>query len=343
MIITRTPLRISFFGGGTDYPEWFREHPGAVLGTTIDKYVYVTCRYLPPVFPHTIRVSYSKMEHVSCIADVEHPSVRECLRHMAIDGNVEIHTDADLPARTGLGSSSTFTVGLLNALYAYEGKMGSRKQLAKDAIHIEQEVLSDAVGCQDQILAAYGGLNRIEFSARGFEVTPVPLTDHRLGELQSHLMLFFTGISRNASEFATDQLANMSRRTKELEEMYALVDEGLKELVSDRSLEHFGELLHKTWMLKRALSNKITNGLVDDSYLKARSLGAYGGKLLGAGGGGFLLVFADPECQPAIRDALFPFPCVPVELEASGTQVIFYNPRRKLEIPTRASVIKAEV
>jgi len=281
------------------------------------------------------------MEHVSCIDEIEHPSVRECLRHMAIEGNVEIHTDADLPARTGLGSSSTFTVGLLNALHAYEGKMGFRQQLAHDAIHIEQEILKDAVGSQDQVLAAYGGLNRIQFMASGFEVTPVPLTASRLRQLQSHLMLFFTGISRNASEFAADQLANMSRRTGELAEMYALVDEGVKELVSDRSLQHFGELLDKTWTLKRALSNKITNGLVDDSYMKARSLGAYGGKLLGAGGGGFLLVFADPECQPAIRDALFPFPCVPVELETQGSQVIFYNPRRKLEIPTRATAAKA--
>jgi D-glycero-alpha-D-manno-heptose-7-phosphate kinase len=337
MIITRTPLRISFFGGGTDYPAWFGEHPAAVLGTTIDKYVYVTCRYLPPVFPHTIRVSYSKMEYAMGIEEVEHPAVRECLRHMGIDGNVEIHTDADLPARTGLGSSSTFTVGLLNALHAYAGRMSCKEELAKEAIHIEQDVLRDTVGCQDQVFAAYGGLNRIEFTPRGFQVSPVVLSTERLAEFQSHLMIFFTGISRNASEFAADQLSNMPKKTHELQEMCRLVDEGIKELVSDRSLKHFGELLHETWLLKRALSTKITNGLVDDSYKKARQLGAYGGKLLGAGGGGFLLVFADPECHDAIRDALFPFPCVPVELESSGTQIIFYNPRRKIEIHSKAA------
>lgn len=326
MIISRTPLRISFFGGGTDYPSWFKHHPGAVLATTINKYIYVTCRYLPPFFPHTIRVSYSKTEHTTQIDQIEHPSVRECLRFMGIQSNLEIHTDADLPARTGLGSSSTFTVGLLNALHAYKGNMVSKAQLAQEAIHVEQNLIRENVGCQDQVLASHGGLNRIDFNCRsGFQVAPIPVPTDRLEEFQHHLLLFYTGRSRTASEIVAEQLRNMREKEKELTEMYNMVDEGIRILTSTDSLNAFGNLLHESWMLKRSLSSKVSGVEIDEAYTTARRLGAYGGKLLGAGGGGFLLIFAQAACQSKIRDALSRFPCVPVHLESVGSQLVFYQ------------------
>ncbi len=326
MIITRTPLRVSFFGGGTDYPAWFREHAGAVLATTLNKYIYVSCRYLPPFFDHTVRISYSKMEHVCTVDAIDHPAVRESLRFMGIESNVEIHTDADLPARTGLGSSSAFTVGLLNALHAFRGEMVTRQRLAEEAAYVEQNMIRENVGCQDQVLTAYGGLNRVEFSGESICVRPVPLAQARLKSFEQHMMLFFTRITRSASQIAAEQLERLAANGKSLEEIYRMVDEGSRLLTSNGGWREFGELLHESWMLKRSLSSSVTTPDVDRAYAAARQAGAYGGKLLGAGGGGFLLICADPSCQPRIRAALEGLLYVPMKFESTGSQVIFYQP-----------------
>lgn len=327
MIISRTPFRVSFFGGGTDYPAWLREHPGAVLGTTIDKYCYITARYLPPFFEHRSRIIYSRMEHVrQSIDEIEHPSVRETLRFLRIQEGVEIHHDGDLPARAGLGSSSSFTVGLLNVLYALRGSMTTKEQLAREAIHIEQSMIRENVGCQDQVLAAFGGLNYIEFSHDGTpavrQVTvPKPVVDG----LQEHLMLFFTGFSRMASEVAEHQIRNIPNRTSELMTMYGLVQEALK-AVSSADYPLFGRLLHESWELKRSLSEKITTPEIDTIYERARKAGAAGGKILGAGGGGFILIYAEPGVKPWVRQALSGLLEIPFKFENLGSQIIFYQP-----------------
>lgn len=331
MIITRTPLRVSFLGGGTDYPAWYRDHGGAVLATTVNKYIYVLCRYLPPFFDHTFRISYSKLEHVRGLDAIDHPAVRECLRFMGVASNLEIHTDADLPARTGLGSSSAFTVGLLNALHAFKGQMATKEQLAEEATHIEHGVLRENVGCQDQILAAYGGLNRVAFSAQCASVQPIPLTRSRLESFERHALLFFTGITRSASQVAAEQLGRLGSNGRSLEEMQHLVEEGCRLLGGDGSFREFGELLHESWMLKRSLARSVSNEKIDRAYAAAREAGAYGGKLLGAGAGGFLLVFADPDRHERIKAALADLLHVPVKLESTGSQVIFYQPNHREE------------
>ncbi len=326
MIISRTPFRISFFGGGTDYPVWYRENGGAVLATTIDKYCYITCRYLPPFFEHKSRIIYSQMEHVLDIDEIRHPSVRETLKFLGITEGMEIHHDADLPARTGLGSSSSFTVGLLHALYALKGMMPNKMQLALDAIHIEQERIKENVGSQDQTLAAFGGFNRIDFSGKNnIQVRPITLNHQRLELLQNHLMLLFTGFSRTASEIAAEQIKNTAKRKNELNAMLQMVDEAINILKSN-DLAEFGKLLHESWQLKRSLTDKISTPEIDDIYATARSAGAIGGKLLGAGGGGFLLLFAEPEIQPKIKAKLNRFLHVPFRFENLGSQIIFYEP-----------------
>ena len=326
MIISRTPFRISFFGGGTDYPAWYNDHPGAVLATTIDKYCYITARYLPPFFEHRSRIIYSRMEHVHGIDEIDHPAVRETLRFLDMHKGIEIHHDGDLPARTGLGSSSAFTVGLLNALYALRGAMTAKDQLAREAIHIEQAMIKENVGSQDQILAAYGGFHHIEFAGAGDpSVTKVTLSMESLALLQEHMMLFFTGISRTASEIAAQQIMNIPHRQKELSAMYAMVTEALRCLKADDFMG-FGRLLDESWQIKRTLSNKITTPGVDDIYNKALKAGALGGKLLGAGGGGFVLVFAEPDRKPAVRQALAGLLEIPFKFETLGSQIIFYQP-----------------
>lgn len=326
MIISRTPFRISFFGGGTDYPAWYQDHQGAVVATTIDKYCYITCRYLPPFFEHKSRIIYSKMEHVQGLDDINHPAVREVLRFLKIDQGIEIHHDGDLPARTGLGSSSSFTVGLLNALYALKGYMPTKEQLAQEAIFVEQEKCQDVVGCQDQTLAAIGGFNYIEFGGKNhLRVRKITITAEKLQQLQSYLMLFFTGFSRNASEIAAHQVRSVSDKTKELSTMYAMVEEAMK-ILNGNDLTAFGKLLHESWQLKRSLTSKITTPVIDELYDAARAAGAYGGKLLGAGGGGFVLLFAEPERQKAIRQKLKNFLEIPFRFEDQGTQIIFYQP-----------------
>ena len=326
MIISRTPFRVSFFGGGTDYNGWFNENKGAVLATTIDKYCYISCRYLPPFFEHKFRIIYSKMEHVRTIDEIDHPSVREVLRFSKIPEGVEIHHDGDLPARTGLGSSSAFTVGLLNCVYALKGQMVTKERLAKEAIHIEQDMIKENVGCQDQMLAAYGGLNYIEFGGSNhMRVQPLTLSAEKLALLQDHLMLFFTGFSRTASQIAEHQIKNIPNKKAELQRMYEMVQQAV-EVLNGGEISKFGKLLNESWQLKRTLSDKISTDHIDNLYETAVRAGALGGKLLGAGGGGFVLFFVEPGKKAKVREALKELLEVPIKFENLGSQIIFFQP-----------------
>lgn len=326
MIISRTPFRISFFGGGTDYPTWVEEHGGAVLSTSFDRYIYVTCRKLPPFFDHKHRVTYSTVEHVHCVDEIRHPAIREIVKTYEDDEGLEIHCDADLPARSGLGSSSSFVVGLLHALEALKGRRVTPEWLAKEAIRFEQDVLGENVGYQDQVAAACGGLNIIHFKPGGnFKVEPVILPQERKRALGQRLMLFFTGFVRFASEVAKSQVDNIHKKTNELHRMRAMVDEAVEILGSGRDLAAFGDLLHEAWTYKRGLSDKISTDDIDAIYEKARAHGAVGGKLLGAGGGGFILFYVEPEKQDAVRAALGDLIHVPFHFESGGSQIIYYR------------------
>ena len=327
MIISRTPFRISFFGGGTDYPVWYNKNQGAVLSTTINKYCYITIRYLPPFFSHKHRIVYSKIEAVKNIKDILHPAVKETLRFLNIDKGIEIHHDGDLPAKTGMGSSSAFTVGLLHAIYALKGFMISKDQLAREAIHVERDLLKENVGAQDQIATSYGGFNKISFNGNDkFKVEPVILTGNRMAQLENHLMLYFTGFSRIASKVAKDQIRNTPQRAKELTLMYQMVDEAIDILKSKRNILEFGKLLNESWQIKKTLSNKISNSEIDKIYKKGLEAGAIGGKLLGAGGGGFMIFFVPPKNQPQVRKVLKGLLEVPFNFESEGSQIIYYNP-----------------
>ncbi len=327
MIISRTPFRVSFFGGGTDYPKWFQEHGGVVLSTSIDKYCYITCRYLPQFFEHNYRIVYSKIENVRTIDEIVHPAVRAVLEYYHCAKGLEIHHDGDLPARSGLGSSSSFTVGLINAVMALNGSYISKEALAAQAIDIEQNVIGESVGSQDQISAAFGGFNRIEFLRDGsFQVTPIILRKYRLHELQDSLMLYFTGLSRNAPEIAQSKIANFKNRETELLRMKAMVDEAITLLQGNGPIADFGRLLHESWQYKRTLSSKVTTPEVDDIFDIAMANGAIGGKLLGAGGGGFVLLVVPPERQAQVRDKLQHLVNVPFRFESSGSRIVLYQP-----------------
>ena len=324
MIISRTPFRISFFGGGTDYPDWYQEHGGAVLSTTFDKYSYISCRELPPFFDHKHRIAYSKLEYVNEAKEIEHPAIRGIFNELNISKGMEIHCDADLPARSGLGSSSSFVVGMLQALKAQQGEYVSKDWLAKEAIRMEQTVLGECVGSQDQIAAAYGGFNFIEFKKGGyFEVTPLDISKERFDELNSHLLLFFTGFSRIASDIAKSKVANFIQRENELHAIRAQVDDAIDILKNGRDIQEFGRLLDKAWKLKRNLSEKVSNSEIDLIYAKAKENGALGGKILGAGGGGFMLIFAAPDKHANIIESLNKLIHVPFEFESNGTQIIY--------------------
>ncbi len=328
MIISRTPFRISFFGGGTDYPVWYNEHGGAVLATSINKYCYVTARYLPPFFDHKYRIRYTKREEVQSISEIKHPSVRECLAFLNFDRGVEIQHNSDLPARIGLGSSSSFTVGLLNALYALKGKMTTKRQLALEAIYIEQDKIKENVGSQDQTIAAFGGFNKIEFgSEQHIQVEPITLNAEKIQLLQDHLMLFFTGFARTASEIAGEQIEKTPEKKNDLNRIFEMVDEAIGILNSDSSdLTDFGELMHETWMIKRSLTVKITTPSIDKIYETAIKSGALGGKLLGAGGGGCILFFVEPKLQLEVKKKLKDLIYVPFKFEDLGSQIIYYAP-----------------
>jgi D-glycero-alpha-D-manno-heptose-7-phosphate kinase len=328
MIITRTPFRISFFGGGTDYPAWFQKNGGEVLSTTIDKYCYITCRHLPPFFDYKHRIVYSAIENVKHWDEIKHPAVRGVLSQINCAKGLEIHHDGDLPARSGLGSSSSFTVGLLHALAALKGNYISKEQLARDAINMEQKVIGENVGSQDQIAAAYGGFNRIEFLRSGsFQVSPMVVKKQRMRDLNKHLMLCFTGFARYSSEVAQSTIANLKQREIELRRMREMVDEAVQILHScSRPIEEFGDLMHESWVCKRALSDKVSTPEIDAIYEKARGAGAIGGKILGAGGGGFMLLFVRPEHQPQVREVLKDLVHVPFNFDESGSRIVMYQP-----------------
>lgn len=328
MIMSRTPFRVSLFGGGTDYPAWYREHGGTVLGTTINKYCYISFRALPPFFEHRHRIVYSRIELPQQISEIQHPSVRSVLSEYGIEEGVEIQHYGDLPARSGLGSSSAFTVGLLNALRAFRGQISSAECLATEAIRIEQEVIHESVGSQDQIWAAYGGINMIRFHTDGrFDVLPVILSSERRRELQSHMMLFFTRFSRTADAFAAKKIENLQRRQTQLFCLQQMAEQAMTILQNpSRPIAEIGSLLHESWRLKKELSDCVTTDAVDEIYSAARNSGALGGKLLGAGGGGFMLIFAAPEAQPRIREALQSLIEVSFDIGSPGSRIVIYEP-----------------
>jgi D-glycero-alpha-D-manno-heptose-7-phosphate kinase len=328
MIISRTPFRVSFFGGGTDYPDWFHEHGGGVLATTIDKYCYISVRELPPFFDHRFRVVYSIVENVKEIAEITHPAVRAVLQRLEVDKGLEIHHDGDLPARSGLGSSSAFTVGLLRAIHALRGRHTTNEALASEAIHVEQCMLREPVGLQDQISAAYGGFNHITFRPDdGYEVDPMIMPRERLAALQDHLMLVFTGISRLAPVVAQTVIENLKQRTSELKAMQEMVGRAIELLASPTAdIVEFGRLLNESWMLKRRLSDRVSTSEVDALYETALRAGAVGGKLLGAGGGGFVLLFVRPEDRARVSAALPRLITVPFKFDMSGCRIALYQP-----------------
>lgn len=358
MIISRTPFRISLFGGGSDYPQWYKQHGGSVLGLALNRYSYISVRKLPPFFEYRHRVVYSKTELVNDVKMIEHPAVRGALSEFGVTYGVEIHHDGDLPARSGLGSSSSFTVGLLHALHALEGRIRSKDELAQEAIYIEQHIIKENVGSQDQVWAAHGGLNRIDFApgalgpsqagestsplsahaklnkpARrswdtvSYRVSPLILPTQRRDALTSHLLLFFTGFSRIASEIAGKQIVNLNRREKHIHNMMEAVNQA-QNILSHQSyhLNEIGELMHECWRLKRDLATGISNQAIDEIYDAGREAGALGGKLLGAGGGGFMLFFAHPAYHNAIKERLRKLITLPVGIDYDGSRILVYEP-----------------
>lgn len=328
MIISRTPYRISFFGGGTDYPAWYLKEGGAVLSTTIDKYLYISVRLQPPFFDMRHRIVWSKVETVWKIDDIEHPAIRQGLKYMGYDDDIglDIHYQADLPAGTGVGSSSSFAVGLINALSGLRGEIISSRDLAYKSIELEQNVLKETVGAQDQVAAACGGLNKIRFLESGqILIDPVLLSQRRIKEIENHLVLYYTGINRFAFEVAAKVVENIPKRHTALKRMQAMVDEGVSILSGNGDLAPFGHLLNEAWQLKRSLSEAVSTTKVDEIYEKAMKNGALGGKLLGAGGGGFVLFFAPPEKLPGLRSAMGDLLEVPFRFACDGSTIIYYQ------------------
>jgi D-glycero-alpha-D-manno-heptose-7-phosphate kinase len=328
MIISRTPHRISFFGGGTDYPSYYLENGGKVIGSAIDKYCYLNVRKLPPFFNHKHRIVYSKSENVNTLDEIQHPSVRATLKYLNVDYGISIHHDGDIPARSGMGSSSAFTAGLLNSLLALKGQYISKEDLSRETLKIEQEIIAENVGSQDQIFAAYGGFNIIEFLQNGeFMVTPMIIPAARLERFQNSLVLIYTGLSRIASEIAAEQISNTVQNTSALGQMKSLVDEAA-DIISNpnRQLNEFGKLLNETWQLKKSLSSRIATPEIDDLYTQALKAGATGGKLLGAGGGGFMLFFTEPERREELIASLANYLHVPFRFDFEGSKIIVYRP-----------------
>lgn len=324
MIITKTPFRMSFFGGGTDFSGFFNEHGGAVLSTTFDKYAYVTVRNLPPFFEYKTHLTYSKEEKVNSVDEIQHPAIRNAMKWLGME-KIRMTYEADLPARSGLGTSSSFAVGMLEAFYALKGKYADKKKLSDDAIYLERTLCAEAGGIQDQIAAAFGGFNRIDFSKDGYTVNPVVMSRERKKELNDNLMLFFTGFSRFSSDIQKGTEKSMKEKTKELLEIYSLVDEAQK-ILSDNNadIDEFGKLLDYSWNLKRGISEGISTDSIDEQYKKAMDAGALGGKLLGAGGGGFLLFYVPKEKQKSVKNALKDKMQVPFSFENEGTRIIYY-------------------
>lgn len=325
MIITQTPFRMSFFGGGTDFPGFYNEHGGAVISTTFDKYCYVNVRHLPRFFDYSSELVYARIERVANEKEFEHPAVREAMKYLDMH-ELRITYDADLPARSGLGTSSSFAVGMLNAFYALKGKYADKRKLADDAIYLERVLCNESGGVQDQIAASFGGFNRINFSKEGYTVDPIIISPERKKTLNENLMLFFTGFSRFSSDIQVTTESAMKDKESRLLEMLSLVDEAEKILESKCNLGEFGRLLNHTWKLKRGITNRISTDSIDGLYQIAMNAGALGGKLLGAGGGGFLLFYVEKDKQESVRAALKKLLYVPFEFENGGTRVIHYAP-----------------
>lgn len=326
MVITKTPFRMSFFGGGTDMEAFFRENGGAVLSTTFDKYCYVTVRHLPPFFDYSTELSYAKIERVKQIDEIQHPSVRNAMKMLDMH-QIRLTYEADLPARSGLGSSSSFAVGMLNAFYALKGMYVGKRKLANDAIYLERVLCKEAGGWQDQIAASFGGLNRINFDSDGYEVLPVIISPERKKKLNENLMMFFTGFTRLSSDIQKENNVTAANKRAQLKEIYALVDDAERVLTDkNRNLDEFGRLLDYTWKLKRQMGTSISTDSIDALYQKGIEAGALGGKLLGAGGGGFLVFYVQLEKQDAVRQAMRDLLYVPFEFEDGGTQTIYYVP-----------------
>ena len=328
MIISRTPFRMSLFGGGTDYPDWYLENGGMVLGATIDKYCYLSVRYLPPFFEHKHRVVWSEIELVNNIDEIRHPAVKAILEDMKFIRGLEISYNADLPARSGLGSSSAFTVGLINALTALRGKMISKKALAQDAIRIEQEVIGEAVGSQDQIWAAYGGLNKIEFQKDGkFSISPIIMGQQNYLSLENSLMLFFTGFSRVAPLIAQKKIDNFKNKEEELNMLSTLASSAASSLQDKNyDIKKIGELIHEAWILKRELAEGVTTKEIDEIYKEGLGAGALGGKILGAGGGGFILFVVPPEKQANLQKRLSKLVHVKFNFDSVGSNIVVFEP-----------------
>ena len=329
MIISKTPYRMSFFGGGTDYPQWYLQEGGAVLSTSIDKYCYITCRLLPPFFPVKHRIVWSQIETVDSISEIKHPAVREGLRFLGMDDGTgfEIHHQGDLPARSGIGSSSSFSVGLIKSLTALRGQMISKHDLALKAVELEQKVLKENVGAQDQMAAAHGGFNWIQFERSGdINLEPVTIAPDRLEQLESSLMLFYTGSSRTGSEVASQMINNMPNIKSELRKLAGMVDDALTILKGNGPIDDFGRLLHEGWMLKRGLSDAVSNPEIDSIYETATKNGALGGKLMGAGRTGFMFFYVPEEKRQSVHRALSSYLRVPFKFEREGSSVIYYSP-----------------
>lgn len=326
MIISQTPFRMSFFGGGTDMEEYFKEYGGAVLSTTFDKYCYVNVRHLPRFFDYSTEVSYSKTERVTSVEDLQHPAIRNAMKMLDMH-EIRLTYEADLPARSGLGTSSSFAVGMLNAFYALKGKYADKKKLADEAIYLERILCNEAGGWQDQIAASYGGFNRINFNADGYEVLPLIISPERKKELNNNLMMFFTGFTRFSSDVQKANKLDKKDKIGQLKEMYSLVDEAEKVLTNKNcNLNEFGRLLDHTWKLKRQTGAAVSTDSIDGLYAKGMNAGALGGKLLGAGGGGFLVFYVEPEHQKAVREAMSDLMYIPFEFENGGTRIIHYTP-----------------
>ena len=325
MIITQTPFRMSFFGGGTDFPDFYKEYGGAVISTTFDKYCYVNVRHLPRFFDYSTELSYSRIERVTDVEEINHPAIREAMKFLDMH-EIRLTYEADLPARSGLGTSSSFAVGMLNAFYSLKGKYADKRKLADDAIYLERVLCNESGGIQDQIAASFGGLNKICFNAEGYEVNPVIISPDRKQRLNKNLMLFFTGFSRFSSDIQQTTQKALADKKKQLLEMLSLVDEAEKVLTSGGDLNEFGRLLDYTWRLKRGISGGISTDSIDGLYAKGMKAGALGGKLLGAGGGGFLLFYVEEDKQGAVHKAMEELLYVPFKFENSGTRVIHYTP-----------------
>lgn len=331
MIITQTPFRMSFFGGGTDFPEFYKEHGGSVISTTFDKYCYVNVRHLPRFFNYSTELSYSKIERVISENEIQHPAIREAMKYLNMH-EIRLTYEADLPARSGLGTSSSFAVGMLNAFYALKGKYADKRKLADEAIYLERVLCNEAGGVQDQIAASFGGLNRINFKEEGYTVNPIIISQERKNQLNDSLLLFFTGFSRFSADIQVSTQSQIVDKRLYLLEMLSLVDDAERVLTSESDLNEFGRLLDHTWKLKRGITNKISTNFIDEMYIKALKAGALGGKLLGAGGGGFLLFYVEPDKRMAVMKTLKNLLYVPFSFETEGTRVIHYTPESYIPV-----------